>query len=120
MKKIILAGLLFFMAQSLVVADEIIDSKGNITPCKVVTVMNGLIEYKKDGSLYNFEREKDSLIYNDYVDVRDKFFKNAKITRYTGKIVVKDVENVILRNENGDVNIPWYRVKFIGIYKNDY
>ncbi len=117
MKKIIFAMVFLLMAQSFVLADEVIDSSGNIIPCKIVTVMNGLIEYKKDGNLYTFCREKDSIIFNDYVDVREKLFRKHHIKRYSGKIIVKDLENVIIRNEKGDIDIPWYRVKFIGIYK---
>lgn len=117
MKKIILAVCFLFMAQSFVFADEIIDDKGNVIPCKIVTVADGLIEYKKDGNLYSFARAEDSLIFNDYVDVKTKLFKDEVITRYSGKVIVKDVESVRLRNENGDMDIPFYRVKSVGIYK---
>jgi len=121
MKKIILVCFLFMLAQFLVqipvLADEIIDSSGNIVPCKIETIMGGLVEYKKDGSMHYFEREKDQPIFNDYVDVRDKLFKNEVITRYTGKILAKDFDGLRIRNENGDMDIPWYRVKFVGVYK---
>lgn len=117
MKKILLTICLFLITPVLVFADEIIDSKGVITPCRIITVADGLIEYKKDGNMYTFKREKDSLIFNDYVDVREKIFKREKPVRYTGKVIFKDLENVILRNENGDIDIPWYKIKFIGIYK---
>lgn len=118
MKKILTACFLFLMVQSFAFADEIIDSKGNITPCKIITVSDGLIEYKKDGNLYSFTRSQDSLIFNDYVDVRTELFRrNPVITRYSGKVIIKDLENVRLRNENGDMDIPFYRVKFVGIYR---
>lgn len=117
MKKIILAACFLFIAQSFVFADEIIDDKGNVTPCKIVTVADGFIEYKKDGNLYSFTRAEDSLIFNDYVDVKTKLFKDEVVTRYSGKVIVKDVETVRLRNENSDMDIPFYRVKSVGIYK---
>lgn len=118
MKKILIACFLFLMVQSFVFADEIIDSKGNVTPCKIVTVADGYVEYKKDDNLHSFVRLQDSLIFNDYVDVRIELFKkNPIITRYSGKVIVRDLENVKLRNENGDMDIPFYRVKSVGIYK---
>lgn len=117
MKKVILAFCFLFMLQSFVFADEIIDSNGNIIPCKVITVADGLVEYKKDGNLYCFAREINSPVFNDYVDVRVKLLKKESVTRYSGKIILKDLENVRLRNENGDMDIPFYRVKFIGIFK---
>lgn len=117
MKKIILAFCFLLMLQSFALADEIIDSNGNIIPCKVITVADGLVEYKKDGNLYCFAREINSPVFNDYVDVRVKLLKKESVTRYSGKIILKDLENVRLRNENGDMDIPFYRVKFIGIFK---
>lgn len=117
MKKIILAVCFLLMAQSFVFADEIIDSKGNIIPCKIVTVVDGLIEYKKDGNMHSFQREKDSLIFNDYVDVRLKLTKRDDIKRISGKVIVKDSDVVIIKTENGNMSIPWYKVKFVGVYK---
>jgi len=124
MKKII--SVLFILvlaqvyAQVATFADEIVDSKGVTTPCKIETVVGGLIEYTKEGNLYSFQREKDSLVFNDYVDVRVKIdVQNKEIpaTRYSGQIIAKDCEGVIIRNESGDMHIPWYRVKFVGVYK---
>lgn len=118
MKKIILTLLcLIISGQTLVFADEIIDSKGNVIPCKIETIIEGLIEYYKGGNLYTFQREKDLLIFNDYVDVRTNLCKKNSITRMFGKIILKDSTCIRLRNENGDITIPWYRVKFVGIYK---
>lgn len=117
MKKIILVCFLFLMAQSLVVADEIIDAKGNIVPCKVETIMDGLIEYKKNGVLHSFARENDQAIYNDYVDVRVISSKKISSQRFFGKIIHKDIAGVKIRNEDGDMMIPWFRVKFVGVYK---
>lgn len=124
MKKIISVLFILVLAQAsarvAAFADEIIDSKGTITPCKIETVAGGLIEYKKEGNLYSFQREKNSLVFNDYVDVRVKVdLKNKEIpfTRYSGEIISKDFDGLILRNENGDTHIPWYRVKFVGVYK---
>lgn len=98
-------------------ADEILDSKGNIIPCKIETVEDGFVEYKKGGSLYSFVREKDSLVFNDYIDVRVKIFKNSMVTRFSGKIVAKDAYGAIFKTEDGNMNIPWYRVKFVGVYR---
>jgi hypothetical protein len=117
MKKIILTCFLFLMTQSLVFADEIIDAKGKVILCKVVTVADDFVEYKKDGNLYSFSRPDESLVFNDYVDVRVKLYKRHSIERYFGKILVKDWENVRLRTENGDMDIPFYRVKFVGVFK---
>lgn len=117
MKKIFLTCFLFLMAQSFVFADEIIDAKGKIIPCHIVTVVDDLVEYKKDGNLYSFTRPNESLVFNDYVDVRVKLYQKRSIERYFGKVIVKDWENVRLRTENGDMNIPFYRVKFVGVFK---
>lgn len=117
MKKIILTCFLFLMAQGFVFADEIIDARGQVIPCRVVTVADDFVEYKKDGNLYSFSRPNESLVFNDYVDVRVKLNKKNSIERYFGKILVKDWENVRLRTENGDMEIPFYRVKFVGVFK---
>lgn len=122
-KKIIFAICFLFLVQffvkSFVLADEIIDNGGNITPCKLETVVGGLIEYRKDGNLYSFQREKDQPIFNDYVDVRDKLFKSDSIVRYSGKILIKDSDGLTIASEKGLMAIPWYRIKFIGVYKPD-
>lgn len=117
MKKILLICFLFLMAQSLVFADEIIDARGKVIPCRVVTVVEDLVEYKKDGNLYSFTRSHESPVFNDYVDVRDKLYKKNSVTRYFGKIIVKDWENVKIKTENGYMDIPFYRVKFVGVFK---
>lgn len=117
MKKIFLTCFLFLMAQSLVFADEIIDARGKVIPCKIITVADDLVEYTKDGNRYSFTRSDESPVFNDYVDVRDKLYKKNSVTRYFGKILVKDVENVKLRTENGYMDIPFYRVKFVGVFK---
>lgn len=117
MKKIIFTCFLFLIAQGFVFADEIIDGRGNIIPCKIETVSGGLIQYHKDGGLFSFQREKDSLIFNDYVDVRAKIFKRDEIKRISGQVITKDFDGLRIRNEDGDIVIPNYRVKFIGVYK---
>lgn len=117
MKKIILVCFLVLITQSLVLADEIIDAKGNIVPCKVETVMDGLVEYKKGGSLHSFVRENDQAIYNDYVDVRVISSKKISSKRFFGRVLHKDLAGVKIRNEDGDMMIPWFRVKFVGVYK---
>lgn len=119
MKKIISVCFLFLMAQSFALADEIIDARGTVIPCKIVTVVDGFIEYKEGGNLNRFAREKDSLIFNDYVDVRGNIFKKEGIKRYFGRIIVKDVEGVKLRTEGTDIDIPRCKIKFIGLYKPD-
>jgi len=105
------------MAQSLVFADEIIDAKGKVIPCKIVTVVDDFVEYEKDGNLYSFSRPDESLVFNDYVDVKVKLYKKHSTERYFGKVLIKDWENVRLRTENGDMDIPFYRVKFVGVFK---
>lgn len=121
MKKIILVCLIALFVQvfvkTCVSADEILDSKGNITPCKIETVVGGFIEYHKDGKLCKLVRSEDNLVYNDYVDVRDCLYKRDSVKRYTGKIITRDMWGVRLRDDNGDTDIPFYKVKFIGIYK---
>lgn len=119
MKKIISACFLFILvlAQTPVFADEIIDSKGVIIPCKLETVAEGLIQYSKDGNLYSFHRLDNSSVFNDYVDVKVDLRKKESVTRTSGRLLAKDFDGVIIRNENGDMHIPWYRVKFIGVYK---
>ncbi len=117
MKKIILAVCCLFMLQSLVFADEIIDAKGTIIPCRIETVCDGFVEYKKDGNLYTFTREEASPVFNDYVDIRLKLLKKEPTARYSGKIIIKDMWGVIIRNENGNIDIPWYKIQFVGVYK---
>lgn len=121
MEKIIFCVCFLLMAQTFinnqVFADEIIDSKGTVIPCKIETVEEGFVEYHKEGNLYKFAREENSPIYNDYVDVKVDLFKKDSITRYTGKIIVKDMWGTRLRNENGDIEIPFYKIKFVGVYK---
>ena len=117
-KKIILVLCLFFVFQPIALSDEIIDSKGNVIPCKIETVSEGFIEYKKDGVFYTFIRSKDSPIFNDYVDaVENLFQRHWVIVRYSGKIILKDMWSVIIQNENGNIDIPFYKIKNIGIYK---
>lgn len=117
MKKIFVTCFLFLMAQSLVFADEIIDARGKVIPCHIITVNDDFVEYVKDGNRYSFMRPDESPIFNDYVDVRVKLYKKHSVTRYFGKIIVKDWENVKLRTENGDMDIPFYRIKFVGVFK---
>lgn len=121
MKKILIFCGLFLLAQLFtqfsVNADEIIDAQGNIIKCKVETVEDDFIEYKKEGNLYSFTREANSPIFDDYIDVRVNLLKKESITRISGKILVKDMWSVIIRSENGQIDIPFYRIKFIGVYK---
>jgi len=116
MKKILLTVFLFIIAQSFVLADEIINSKGDILPCKIVTVSADFIEYEKNGCLYSFARSFDQPVFNDYVDVRVKFGKQQVVQRISGKIYFKDFGGVKIKTQNEDLQIPWYRVKFVGIY----
>jgi len=117
MKKIILVCFLVLMTQNFVFADEIIDAKGTVIPCRVINVSDDFVEYQKDGNVYSFTRPDESMVFNDYVDVRENLFKKHSITRYFGKILIKDWENVRLRTEGGDINIPFYKVKFVGVFK---
>lgn len=121
MKKIILVCLIAIAIQvfvkTFVMADEILDSKGNIIPCKIETVSDNFVEYHKNGKLYKFIRTENNLVYNDYVDVRDCLYKKESVKRYSGRIIVKDMWGMILRDDNGDTDIPFYRIKFVGVYK---
>lgn len=116
MKRFALIFGVLLMTQGLTLADEIIDSKGNITPCNIVTVSDGFIEYEKDGCLNSFCRKAESAIFKDYVDVRTNLSKKKEITRYTGNVIIRDFSGVKIKTENGDMQIPWYKVKFIGMY----
>lgn len=117
MKKIFLTCFLFLMVQNLVFSDEVIDSKGFVVPCKVITVQEGFVEYLKDGNLYMFTREEQSPVFNDYVDLRRNLLKQDDVTRYSGSIVVKDMWSTIIQNESGQIDIPFYKVKSVGVYK---
>lgn len=99
-------------------ADEIIQADGTTTVCKIESVMGGLIEYRQNGSLNYFTRVSQSPIFSDYVIVRDKLFKKEGITRYSGTVVLKNNWNtIILTNDRKYMEIPFFRVKFIGIYR---
>ena len=120
MKKIILTVCFLILAQIFAphsaFADEIIDSKGNLTQCKIITVCEGLIEYEKDGCLYSMQRIDNQKVFNDYVDIRTKIFKKEEITRRTGKIITKDFVGVKIRTNGEDIQIPCWRVKSVGLY----
>lgn len=108
---------MFLACQCLCFADEVVDAKGNIIPCKIETVTGGLIEYTKDGNLRSFQREDNSNIFSDYVDVITNPLKKNPIQRISGTIIARDFDGVKIKNEDGLTNIPNYRVKFIGVYK---
>lgn len=117
MKKIVLILSILLLSQGLVFADEIIDSKGSISKCQIITIADGYIEFQQNGSLNSFSREKEQPIFNDYVDVRVKGVIHQEIVRYYGKIIFKDFGGVKIRTKNGDyMQIPWYRVILIGVY----
>jgi len=121
MKKILLMFGILLMAQafgfSAVFADEIIDSKGNITDCKIVTVAEGLIEFKKDGCLYSFRRLDKDPVFGDYVDVKKNLFKDVVVERISGHVYCKNFGGVIVKIQDEVMNIPWYRVQNTGMYK---
>lgn len=121
MKKILVFCGLFLLVQLFTnvkaFADEIIDAKGVVTPCRIETIDADFVEYKKDGNLVSFTREQSSPIFNDYIDVRNQLYKKNSINRITGKIVVRDMWGIIMETENGQMDIPFYRIKHIGIYK---
>lgn len=124
MKKIILACFLVLMVQILaplsILADEVIDVRGNTVPCKIETIVDGFIEYHKDGNLYKFVRTEESPIFNDYVDVRTtKRFKEIFVERIPGKIVYKDMWGARIKRDGQVIDIPWYKVKAVGVYKPD-
>lgn len=97
--------------------DEIVADNGKTIPCHVISVLDGFIEYNSNGSKYKFTRENQSAIFSDYVDVRTKLGKNGITSRYTGTIIYKDYFNLVMRKDGNIVEIPFYRVRQIGIYK---
>ena len=122
MKKILLTAFVLFlaqfMAQTSVFADEIIDSKGDITPCKIVTVSDGLIEYQKDGGRISFNRIIKDPVFSDYVDVVTSIkYKKIDVERITGYVSVKNLGGVIIKKDGECIEIPWFRVLNVGIYK---
>lgn len=118
MKKIFLA-VLFLVSMMFVpvMADEIIDSRGTVIPCKFESIEEGLIKYYQDGVLHTLVRVNDSPIFNDYIDVRINLFKPSHISRIPGKIIAKDMWSVIINNGSENVDIPFYKIKAIGVYK---
>jgi len=117
MKKLALLFGLLLMTQSFAFADEIINSKGEITPCKIETVSAGFIEYTKERCIYSFTRDMNQPVFNDYVDIKtNKMFKDEVLVRYSGKIIVKDFGGVKITTQNGLMDIPASRIKFVGIY----
>ncbi len=118
MKKIIfILSLMLLFSYNSAFADEIIDSQGNTTKCKIETVLAGFIEYKKDGNLHSFTRENTSPIFSDYVDVRNGLFKRHTIKRYYGTIIIKDFWQTDIIVNDVQQSYPFYKVKFVGIYK---
>lgn len=117
MKKIIvLVCFLFLTANSLAFADEVIDSKGVIIPCKIETVGEDFIEYSKDGRLYSFVRKSQAPVFNDYIEVKNHLLKEDT-QRLFGKVLIRDLWGVKINTNDGLVDIPFYRIKLIGIYK---
>lgn len=121
MKKILITCFAFLItgliSQIAAFADEIIDTQGNIIKCKVETVEEDFVQYKKDGNLYTFTRENNSSIFDDYIDVRVHLNKEDSVTRISGKIIAKDMWGVIIKNDSGLIDIPFFRIKFVGVYK---
>jgi len=117
MKKILLLVVVLLLTQSFVLADEIIDSKGNITPCKIITIEDGLIEYQKDGCMLSFERVNKDPVFADYVDVRKIISKKVSVERISGYLSVKNFAEVVIKTSDGVMNIPWYWVKNVGVYR---
>lgn len=115
-KLLIFLGIIFLSLQTNVFADEIIDSHGNITNCKIISVSSGLVEYKNGGIYKTFTREKDSNIFNDYVDVGMIVLNNDDTKRIIGKILTKDYMETTIKTSEGLYYIPWYKVIKIGIY----
>jgi hypothetical protein len=118
MKKFaVILGLLLMFVQTAAFADEIISQSGKVNDCKIISVENGLIEYKKDGNSRSFMRESASPIFNDYVDVQTNLISGDSIIRYKGNIIIKDMQEVIILTNEGYVKVPWFKVRKIGIYK---
>lgn len=121
MKKILVFCGLFLLVQLCTnikaFADEVIDAKGVVIPCRIETIEADFVEYRKDGNLYTFTREQNSPIFNDYIDVRNQLYKRHSINRVSGKITIKDMWGATMQTENGQVDIPFYRIKHVGVYK---
>jgi hypothetical protein len=121
MKKILLTVFVLFLAQFVVqssaLADEIIDSKGNIIPCKIISVSDGLIEYKKDNCQFSFNRILKDPVFSDYVDVRRIVSGKLVLERISGYVSCKNLGGVIVKKEGEIIDIPWYWVANLGIYK---
>lgn len=117
MKKILLITTLFLLAQLSVFADEIIDASGNVTECKIVTVSEGLIEYDKDGSLFSFVRNSKDNVFNDYVDFVPSLKERQVLERVYGTIIYRDFKSVLIKTKDGNMQIPWYRIRLVGLYR---
>lgn len=117
-KNLLIALCFMISLSNITFADEIIQSDGVAVPCRIETVVDGFVEYYKNGVLYSFARETSSPIFNDYIVVKNKVFTRKNTTKYYGKVLIKNMWNTVLRlNDGTSMNIPFYRVKFIGIYK---
>ncbi len=109
---------IFALTASNAFADEIVQADGTTIPCKIETVMDGLIEYRQNGSLHYFTRVSQSPIFSDYVMVKDRLFKKESLSRYTGRVVIKSTwSTTLLTDDNKYMEIPFFKVKFIGIYR---
>lgn len=121
MKKILLVFGVFLMVnlffQAAVKADEIIDSRGELINCKIITVADGLIEYEKDGCMLSFQREINDPVFSDYVDVKKNLFKDVVFERISGYVSYKGMGGVVIKRQDEIINIPWYRVQNTGIYR---
>lgn len=122
MKKfaVILGILGLFCIENFAFADEIIDALGKVTTCNITGIENGFIEYQKDGMTRTFTREQNSAIFNDYVDVQTNLLDKKAVVRYTGQILVKDMQEIIIQTNEGKMRIPWYKVRLVGVYKPEW
>ena len=116
MKKIILMLAIMFVTPMLVFADEIIDSKGTITPCRITSINDVYVEYQKDGVTHYLKRYKEQPVFNDYVVVFSCLKKEKHVVRYTGKILSRDYRGIYMIIGPESMQIPWYRIEFVGVY----
>lgn len=118
MKKVILLLGFLLTVNSICNADEIIQPNGSSINCKIISVEQNYIEYKKDGCPVTFARTAEHPVFNDYVDVRTNLAKKNSVVRYSGLVEIKDFQELVLSTSSGKVRIPWYKVKKIGIYNS--
>ena len=94
-------------------ADEIIFQSGQHINCKIETVSGGLIEYKTKGNINSLIRAVNDNDRQDFVEIG---LLKSNTVRYSGKVLYKDSYSLRIKTQNGDLTVPWYKVKFISLF----